>query len=249
MAGVSITRLIPSDRQDEEIQILEKIKRGERVEPFGTLRQTKDGRLIDVSVTASPIKDADGNVFGVSKVARDITRQKQADEARHAIESRYHTLFDYAPDGILIADPESRYLDANASMCRMLGYTRHELIGRHAADIVDSSEIQQIEPALATIKSKCDYHREWQFRRKDGSVFAAEVIATAMPDGNLLAMIRDISERKRADQEIRTQLQELQRWHEAMLGREDRILELKREVNELLSQQHMPARYSDPPAL
>ena len=114
----------------------------------------------------------------------DITERKQAEEALRASEARYRTLFEHAPDGILIADPESYYLDANASMCRMLGYTRDELIGLHASDIVSQTEIQHIGPALSVIKAKSDYHREWQFRRKDGSVFAAEVIATTMPDGN-----------------------------------------------------------------
>ena len=79
MLGASILRLIPADRHDEENQILEKIKRGESVEHFETRRQTKDGRLIDVSVTASPIKDASGKVIGASKVARDITERKQAE--------------------------------------------------------------------------------------------------------------------------------------------------------------------------
>jgi PAS domain S-box-containing protein len=78
--GTSILRLIPADRQDEEKQILEKIKQGESVEHFETLRQAKDGRLIDVSVTVSPIKDASGKVTGVSKVSRDITERKAAEE-------------------------------------------------------------------------------------------------------------------------------------------------------------------------
>jgi PAS domain S-box-containing protein len=77
MIGTSIMRLIPAGRQDEENQILGKIQRGEGVEHFETLRQTKDGRLIDVSVTTSPIKDATGKVIGVSKVARDITARKE----------------------------------------------------------------------------------------------------------------------------------------------------------------------------
>lgn len=80
MVGASIVRLIPADRRDEENQILAKLKRGESVEHFETLRQTKDGRLINVSVTASPIKDGNGKVIGVSKVARDITDRKQAEE-------------------------------------------------------------------------------------------------------------------------------------------------------------------------
>jgi PAS domain S-box-containing protein len=80
MLGTSIKRLIPDDRQDEEGRILEKLKRGESVEHFDTLRQTKDGRLINISITASPIKDATGTVIGVSKVARDISEHKAVEK-------------------------------------------------------------------------------------------------------------------------------------------------------------------------
>jgi PAS domain S-box-containing protein len=198
MVGNSINLLIPPDRLDEEENILGQIKRGGRVEHFVTIRQRKGGERIDVSVTVSPIKDAEGAIIGASKVARDITEIKKAEEARLLSEARYRSLFNNAPDGIVIADSESRYLDANASVCRMLGYARAEFIGLHASDIVVQTEMQHIEPALSTIKSKSDYHREWQFRRKDGSIFAGEVIATMMPDGNLLGMIRDITERNTA---------------------------------------------------
>ena len=80
MVGSSIMRLIPADRQDEEKRMLEKVKRGENVEHFETLRRTKDERLISVSVTLSPIKDASGKVIGVSKVARDISDRKAVEE-------------------------------------------------------------------------------------------------------------------------------------------------------------------------
>jgi PAS domain S-box-containing protein len=80
MVGTSIMRLIPADRQDEENMILSKIKHSESVEHFETLRQVKDGGQIDVSVTASPIKDASGKVTGVSKVVREITERKAAEE-------------------------------------------------------------------------------------------------------------------------------------------------------------------------
>ena len=76
MVGTSILRLIPADQQDEENQILGNIKRGKSVERFETLRQARDGRLIDVLITVSPIKDAAGNVTGVSKVVHDITDRK-----------------------------------------------------------------------------------------------------------------------------------------------------------------------------
>jgi PAS domain S-box-containing protein len=78
IVGTSIMRLLPADRQEEENQILEKIARGESAGQFETLRQHKDGRLLEVSVVASPIKDATGKVIGVSKIARDITERKRA---------------------------------------------------------------------------------------------------------------------------------------------------------------------------
>jgi len=86
MVGLSIMRLIPASRHEEENHILGKIRKGEAVEHFETQRQTKGGRLIHVSVTASPIKDATGQVVGVSKVARDITEQKMAEEKNPATE-------------------------------------------------------------------------------------------------------------------------------------------------------------------
>jgi PAS domain S-box-containing protein len=140
--------------------------------------------------------------FAIESHQRDHQRL-QAEEARRVSEQRYRTLFEYAPDGIVIADAQSYYIDANASICQMLGYTRDELIGLHASDIVAPAELGHIGPALNVIKSKSGYHREWQFRRKDGSLFEAEVIATVMPDGHLMGMIRDITERKRTEARFR----------------------------------------------
>lgn len=126
------------------------------------------------------------------------TERRTAERARQTSDERYHTLFNHAPDGILIADREGRYIDANLSVCRMLGYSREELMGIDASGIVAGSEVEHIVPALRAI-SQAPYHREWEFRRKDGSTFFADVMATAMPDGNLLAMIRDLTARKDAE--------------------------------------------------
>lgn len=78
--GQPITIVIPADRQSEEREILTRIKRGERIEHFETIRQRKDGGLIVVSLTVSPVKGADGKIFGASKIARDITEQKRSQE-------------------------------------------------------------------------------------------------------------------------------------------------------------------------
>jgi PAS domain S-box-containing protein len=125
-----------------------------------------------------------------------------ASSEREAAEARYRALFEYAPDGILIADTQSYYLDANPSICKMLGYSRDELIGMHASDIIVHSEIPHIQPALDHINAKQDYIREWLLKRKDGSVFSAEIIVTTMPDGKLLGMIRDITLFKQQQREI-----------------------------------------------
>src|SRR5215472_9881022 len=81
MIGTSIIRLIPLDRRTEEDEILSRIKRGQRYDHFDTIRVTKDGRQLHVSLAISPIKDANGYVVGASKIARDITERKQAEQA------------------------------------------------------------------------------------------------------------------------------------------------------------------------
>src|SRR5271169_5795326 len=81
MIGTSIMRLIPLERQGEEEEILSCLKRGERIEHFETVRTTKEGRQLHVSLTVSPIKDANGRVVGASKIARDITDRKLSEEA------------------------------------------------------------------------------------------------------------------------------------------------------------------------
>ena len=85
MIGRPITRIIPPDRQREEDLIMGQIKRGQVVDHFETLRQAKDGRLINVSVTVSPIKDAQGKITGASKIVRDITASKRAEEKVHQL--------------------------------------------------------------------------------------------------------------------------------------------------------------------
>ncbi|WP_407169723.1 PAS domain S-box protein [Bradyrhizobium sp. ORS 111] len=78
--GQPITLVIPEDRQSEEPEILARIRRGERIDHFETVRQRKDGSLITISLTVSPVKDVHGNIVGASKIARDITEQKRAQE-------------------------------------------------------------------------------------------------------------------------------------------------------------------------
>jgi PAS domain S-box-containing protein len=83
--GLPINTLIPPDREEEEVEILKRLRRGERIEHFETVRVKKDGRLFDVSLTISPIKDSSGRIIGASKVARDISERKRADVEREEL--------------------------------------------------------------------------------------------------------------------------------------------------------------------
>ena len=92
MVGRSVALLIPANRQNEEVELLSRIKHGEHVSPFETIRQTRSGQLIELSITASPIRNASGAVVGVSKLARDITDDKQVRAALEETERELRAL-------------------------------------------------------------------------------------------------------------------------------------------------------------
>jgi PAS domain S-box-containing protein len=130
-------------------------------------------------------------------------RVAHSERAFRESEARYRSLFESAPDGILVADSAGTYVDANPSGLKMLGYSRDELVGMTSADILAPKEHSRVDSALAEINEGTEHRREWRFRRKDGSGFDADVMATAMADGRILALVRDATERKLAVEELR----------------------------------------------
>src|SRR4051812_40456031 len=90
--GQHITLVIPAERHAEEADILARVRRGERVDHFLTVRRRKDGSLLDVSLTISPLRDSSGRVIGASKVARDITAQNNAEQALRESEQRFRVI-------------------------------------------------------------------------------------------------------------------------------------------------------------
>ena len=193
-----------------------------------TRHRRKDGHIIQVEVFASQIS-FEGKAFHTAFV-RDISERKQVEDALRKSEAAYRSLFEHVPDGILIADQNSYYLDANPMMCKILGYSLDELITLHATDIVTPDETEYIEPALNQIKTRGDYRREWQFKRKDGSIFPAEVSVTKIPNGNLLALVHDITERKQIELELKSKKEHLKHlaYHDSLTDLPNRTLLLDR---------------------
>ena len=102
--GKSITILIPPDRLEEEPAILARLRAGQRVDHYQTVRVRKDGTLVDISLSISPIRNAAGGIVGASKIARDITQQKRAEEALRVSNERFRLMADSAPVLIWMAD-------------------------------------------------------------------------------------------------------------------------------------------------
>lgn len=116
LLGRSVTILLPEDRQDEEISILERIRRGERMEHYETQRRRKNGEILDISLTVSPIRGAGGRIVGASKIARDITEKRKSEEARamllgemkHRIKNNLATVQSFASMTLRSASDEER---------------------------------------------------------------------------------------------------------------------------------------------
>jgi PAS domain S-box-containing protein len=214
MVGRPISILLPPERPDELSRFLERIKGGEHIDHYETVRVKKDGRLIHVSLMISPVKDTTGKIVGASTIARDITDRKRAEEALRESEERYRTLFEGARDAIYVTTREGEIIDANQSLLDQFGYGREEVIGLNArvtyAHSEDRLKFQEEIEREGFVK---DY--ETKLRKKDGTEM--ECLLTSIvrrnADGYIVGyqgIIRDITERKRAEEERETLIHELQ---------------------------------------
>src|SRR6478752_10054346 len=149
----SILTLIPKDRQDEETEILSKIRRGQSIDHYETVRRCKDGRLIEVSLTISPVKGPNGKIVGVSKIARDITKQRQT-EWRLAEQTR---LLDLSNEAILVRDGEDRISYWNDGARELYGYSREEALGKVTHKLLRTVHSQ----SLTNIRKKLERENRW----------------------------------------------------------------------------------------
>ena len=210
MVGTSIMRLLPADQQDEENQILGKIKRGESVKHFETLRQTKDGRLIDVSVTASPIKDATGKAIGVSKVTRDISDRKKSEQRLALLNTCIANLNEIVliTEAEPIDEPGPRIVFVNEAFERITGYTSAETLGRSPrflqGEKTDARVLAEIHHAMAQRQA---IRRQVINYRKDGTEHWMDIDLVPVFDAtgkctHFVAIERDATAEKKSEEQL-----------------------------------------------
>ena len=131
---------------------------------------------------------------------KNLTNDHNWESQLHASEERYRGLAEQVLDGIFVTDSEGRYLDANPAGCEMLGYTLDELRTLTIPEVLDPDELPKLPEQFERLASRQIIRNEWRLRRKDGSIFVGELVARQLPDGRLQGILRDITERKRAEE-------------------------------------------------
>lgn len=130
VVGQHISILIPPDRADEEVRILAQVSQGERVDHYHTVRRRRDGSLVDISLTVSPIRDAEGRIVGASKIARDITEQVHDQELRRRSEELFRVTLASIADALIATDDTGRITFMNTVAEELTGWTWQDALGR-----------------------------------------------------------------------------------------------------------------------
>ena len=136
-------------------------------------------------------------------VALRTEQLRKSSERLRESEERFRLLVEQAVDGIFLSDAAGRYVDANSAGCKMLGYTRDEMLSRTLVDVLAPEEVSRLPLAVAKLAEAQVTCSEWRFRRKDGSEIVGEIVGRQLPDGRLLGIIRDITQRKLAEDALR----------------------------------------------
>lgn len=214
-----------------------------------------DGRITWVSTTKVPLRDANGNFAGLVGISRDVTKRKAAEEALQVAHERLRRLVDSNIIGIVIATSDGAIIEANDYYLRLIGHTREELAqgkinwrSSTPPEWLPASE--QAFKELREQGSCTPYEKE--YLRPDGTRVSMLVTDALLPGPNeeIAAFAIDLTERKRNEkameqknEEIRAHSDRLARFNESAVGRELRMIELKREVNELCAKLGEPPRY------
>ena len=212
MIGRPNTSIYPPGWTSRIARNIERVRRGEVVPPHESHRMTKDGRMIDVLTSHSPIRDPDGNIVGASVILHDISALKQAAAAVQASEERFRAAFEQAGVGMGLRALDldlsnAPWLRVNQKLCDILGYTREELLRISSADFTPPEDRQAaIDYNEKLLRGEIkNYSREKRYVRKDGRIIWADVSVSSVsgPDGRpsqVISVVRDITDSKRAEE-------------------------------------------------
>ncbi len=252
--GRNIALIIPPDRRQEEGAIFDRLKRGEHVEHFETVRVRKDGSTFDVLLTISPVKDPAGHIIGASRMPRDITKRKEAERTTGLLAA----IVDSSDDAIVSKSLDGVISSWNKGAERTFGYTADEAIGQHITLIIPPDRRQEEAMILERLKrgERVD-HFETVRVRKDGTPLDISLTISPVRDGEgrvigASKVARDVTEQKRAEQalreskerlrsfadgletEVRLRTRELERTNAAVLDQSEQLRDLS---NRLLRSQ------------
>jgi PAS domain S-box-containing protein len=212
MLGRTIAVLLPLDRHGEVRGILDRIRRGERIAPFETILQRRDGKLVEVAVTISPIRSGDGTIIGACKISRDITEHKRLGRADLLLAA----IVSSSDDAIVSKDLQGIITSWNAGAEHLFGYTASEAIGRPVMMLIPNDRKEEEAGILERLgRGERVDHFETIRVRKDGERIPVSLSISPVRDmqGRVIGaskIARDISELKRITLE-REQLLESER--------------------------------------
>ncbi|MEY2411080.1 MAG: hypothetical protein QOF48_3750 [Verrucomicrobiota bacterium] len=203
--GQPITMIIPPDHREEETKFLARLRLEERIEHFETIRLTKDGRRIQVSLSISQVHDAAGRLIGTSKIARDITASKQAEAALQRQQAELRVLFDLMPAMLWFKDTENRILRVNKRVAEAAGKSIEEIEGKPSLEIYPQDAARFYADDLEVIRAeapKLGYVET--LRGPDGRDIWVQTdkVPYCDKDGKvsgIVVMAQDITERKRSE--------------------------------------------------
>ncbi len=204
--GKPISILEPSILIGEIERLNEMTKRGEKIHNYETSRLRKNGKIINVSITLSPIFDSSGKLTAVSTIARDITESKIAEEKLRESEEKYRNIVETSNEGIYLVDDEARITYANKIM-ETSGYTLKELIGRPIWDFISDESKPVAKRSFEKRRQGIDDSYELKLMRKDGSFIWGLISAKSLFNKKgkfigYLGMLTDITERKKAEEAL-----------------------------------------------
>ncbi|MDO9300687.1 MAG: PAS domain S-box protein, partial [Anaerolineales bacterium] len=163
--------------------------------------------LLELASTGLYTTDDLTRIRNISGQVTAAILRKQAEEVLRQSEEKYRTLVEQASDGIFIADADGNHIEVNSRGCEMLGYTRAEILQLKISDLLKSGEMEDAPLRLDALRQGKTLLTERTLVRKDGSTFPTEVSVKMIASGGLQAFVRDITERKRAEQQLQTLLE------------------------------------------